>query len=157
MLLVLLRCEGESYGIDAKQIVEVVPFAALSLNEDLQNCCGILMRYGKKVFVVDFTQLTSFRPSKVFFSTRIIIVNLGSEGSYQHIGILAEGVTQTLKLTQPGNILDTGLLKFAKQTIVVNERRIHLIDLQQLSDLLSNANLTQKSITSPLAAATRHD
>lgn len=135
MLLVLLTCEEKWYGIDAKKIVEIVPFAPLKSAENADLKCAVLIRHGIPIPVIDFTYLSLGRPSNALFSTRIIIVRLSCEGTLKKIGVLAEGVTETVKITQPENASQTTMQPFSEQTIVVDGRSIHLVDIPLLSTL----------------------
>ena len=156
MLLVLLTCEEEWYGIDAEKIVEIVPFAALKFAEKADLQCAVLIRHGRPISVIDFTYLTLDRPSNALFSTRIIIVRVSSDGALRKIGILAEGVTETLKIAQPENTSRTSLQPFSEQTVVVEGRSIHLVDIPLLSTLCTvEAFLENIDPTPPMVF--RHD
>lgn len=156
MLLVLLTCEEKWYGIDAKKIVEIVPFAPLKSAENTDLECAVLIRHGRPISVIDFTYLTLGRPSNVLFSTRIIIVRVSSEGTLRKIGILAEGVTETLKIAQPENTPQTSVQPFSEQTFVVEGRSIHLVDTSLLSTLCT-VEESQETVNPTPAIIFQHD
>lgn len=139
MLLVLLASEGEWYGIDAKQIVEVVPYVQLLSVENSRDNIGMLMRHGKAIPIIDFTKIIASRPSKILLSTRIAIISAAFSDAKERIGILAEGLTETMKIVQPQQMPHVNSQDFVEQTIIVEGRSIKLINLFRLCGLRNQA------------------
>ena len=99
MLYVLMTIGGERYGVECSYIVEVIP--AVHLSEPSQGnpavVCGDVNYHGKKIPVVDGGLLLRGRSSHRSLSTRIAIMTILDERDANAIGLLAEGMTETVK------------------------------------------------------------
>jgi chemotaxis-related protein WspB len=106
-LMLLLFCIGENLcAIDTDQIIEILPMVVLrSVQPAPDHIAGVFNYHGKIVPVIDLCRLTRGTPCKICYSTRIIMVNdsrLQDSDSSQllhPIGLIAERVTETLKLS----------------------------------------------------------
>ena len=85
--------------IRAKEVVCVLPRVELSPVAGLpQYLCGQLVYQGHPVPVLDLCQLIQGRPSKVAYSSRIILVSYPHKpGQTTLLGILAERVTNAVR------------------------------------------------------------
>ncbi|NOZ38416.1 MAG: purine-binding chemotaxis protein CheW [Gammaproteobacteria bacterium] len=99
MLLLLFRVGDERYGLEASQIVEVVPLVCLKMIPQSPDYIAGLFDYrGRPVPVIDLCRLGSERSCKVCMTSRIIMLNYGVEnGPRRILGLLAEQVTETVK------------------------------------------------------------
>jgi len=102
MLLLLFEVETNRFGIEASEIVEVIPLVSLKRIPRAPDCiAGVFSHRGQVVPVVDVNALLGERPARSLLSTRIVLVRLpgaGSEGRL--LGILAERATETLSCRQ---------------------------------------------------------
>ena len=98
MLLLIFHVEKERYGLEAKQVVEVVPKVVLKAVPHAPHYVAGLSNYrGNIVPVVDLSALIADTPCKPLLSTRIIFVEyLGENGDEHILGLMAERVTETL-------------------------------------------------------------
>ena len=99
MLLLLFTLGNHRYGIEARQVIEVVPMAELkAIPRAPAYVAGILNFRGSPVPVLDLTQMNQSYPSRVCMSTRIILVSYPAGDGTSHIlGLMAERVTETAK------------------------------------------------------------
>jgi chemotaxis-related protein WspB len=108
MLLLLFQAGACRYGIDACDVVEVIPpVACKSLPNAPSFVAGLVNYRGAVVPVVDLTCLLGGQPSQRRLSTRIILARYGGAGEHV-LGLLAEGVTETVSCreqdSQPSGI-----------------------------------------------------
>lgn len=98
MLLLIFHVEQERYGLESKQVIEVVPKVVLkSVPHAPHYVAGVFNYRGNIVPVVDLSALIADTPCKPLLSTRIILVEyLGADGDKHILGLLAERVTETL-------------------------------------------------------------
>ncbi len=110
MLYLLLRMGTERYALDARRIVEVVPMVDLKpMPHTPAYVAGLFDYRGTLVPVIDLCQLTSGRDCGEFFTTRIVLVDYpGTNDRIHTLGLLAEQVTETLKLNE-AHFQDAGL------------------------------------------------
>lgn len=99
MLLLLFTLGNHRYGLEARQVIEVVPMAELkAIPRAPAYVAGVLNYRGAPVPVLDLTQMNQSYPSRVCMSTRIILVSYPTVGATARIlGLMAERVTETTK------------------------------------------------------------
>lgn len=99
MLLLLFTLGNHRYGLEARQVIEVVPIAELkAIPRAPAYVAGLLNYRGTPVPVLDLTQMNQSYPSRVCMSTRIILVTYPSGDTTSRIlGLMAERVTETVK------------------------------------------------------------
>lgn len=99
MLYVLMTIGEERFGVDSTYIVEVVP--AVHLLAPTQGnptmVCGEVNYHGKRIPVIDGALLLLGQPSLRSLSTRILIIDIPDEKQSSMLGLLAEGMTETVK------------------------------------------------------------
>jgi len=97
-LLLLFSAGGPLYAMESKDVVEVIPRVALRPAVNLPSYVSGLFNYrGVVVPVIDLCFLLHGRPSGQNLSSRIIMVTgPNSAAKDQYIGLLSEGVTDTL-------------------------------------------------------------
>lgn len=98
MLLLLFEVGSDRFGIDASEIVEVIPLVSLKKVPHAPDCVAGVFNYrGQIVPVIDVNALLGERPARSLLSTRIILVKAPDSGSEERLlGILAERATETL-------------------------------------------------------------
>jgi len=94
MLYLLIDAGNDIYAVASASVVEVVPCAALkSAPSAPPAVAGILNFRGRPVPVVDCGILLAGSPSRIRYSTRIILENLVIGGCPRMIGLMGENVT----------------------------------------------------------------
>ncbi|HKV40925.1 MAG TPA: chemotaxis protein CheW [Blastocatellia bacterium] len=104
MLFLLFQIGEDRYAIEAGQIVEVLPMLNVKvIPRAAEGIKGVINYHGVPVPVVDLRQLAMGMPSRQQLTTRIVLVNHIVEGGGQHLlGLLAEGVTGTIRRNESG-------------------------------------------------------
>lgn len=134
MLLLLFRIGDERYGLDASQVVEVVPLVCLKRIPQVPGYIAGLFDYrGLPVPVIDFCHLGGEQTCKLCMTTRIIMVNYGQDtGHRQMLGLLAEQVTETVKQDPKALItsdLSIGEAPWLGDRVKDSEGMLQLIDI----------------------------
>ena len=98
MLLLLFEVGSNRFGIDASEIVEVIPLVSLKNVPHAPDCVAGVFNYrGQIVPVIDVNALLGEKPARSRLSTRIILVKPPKAASGERLlGILAERATETL-------------------------------------------------------------
>jgi chemotaxis-related protein WspB len=98
MMLLMFKVNNDRYGIDVIDVVEVVPCVPLQkLPKSPPNIAGLLNYRGSVIPVIDSSRLLGDSAVKPCLSSRIIMVRSDRMKSCC-IGLLAENVTETLKI-----------------------------------------------------------
>jgi len=102
MLLLQFQAGNDRYGVGVDRIVEVIPMVALRALPHAEAAVAGCFNYrGAIVPVIDGTVLLSGAPSRPLMSTRIILLAYGTpDGASRTLGLLAEGVTETVSCTE---------------------------------------------------------
>ena len=110
MLFLLFQIGNDRYGLEASQVVEVVPLVALKkIPPAPPGVAGILNYHGLLVPVIDLSEMTMGRLSESRLSTRIVLVNYPMDAEKKHIlGLMAEQATETIQLN-PEAFSDAGV------------------------------------------------
>lgn len=98
MLFMQFKISGSSYILEAKDIIEIVPYANLQrIPQAPAYLAGLLNYRGNTVPVVDICFLMSGKPCELKLSSRIAMVNYKAddEGQSVCIGLLIERLTET--------------------------------------------------------------
>ena len=86
---------ADTYAVASDSVVEVVPCAALKSAPSAPHAvAGILNFRGKPVPVVDCGTLLAGHPSRILFSTRIILQRIVIGGRERVLGLMGENVTR---------------------------------------------------------------
>ncbi len=96
MMALLFKVNDDRFGLDVINIVEVIPRVPLqNIPKAPVYVAGLLNYRGSVVPVVDLSQLIDDHSARACLSSRIILVNTGNRG---RVGLLAESVTETVKI-----------------------------------------------------------
>jgi len=99
MLVLLLRIGDQRFGLDARDVLEIVPCVPLLPVPAAPDWIAGLLRHRDGVApVVDLGRLVRGTPVVRALSTRIIVLRRGAAGDDARIGLLAEGVTETTRI-----------------------------------------------------------
>jgi chemotaxis-related protein WspB len=98
MLFLLFEIGGDCYCLEASRVIEVTPMVSFrSLPHAPAYVSGLMNYRGTVTPVIDLSALLGRQPSRSFFSTRIILVDIQGAGKTRPIlGLLAERVTETI-------------------------------------------------------------
>lgn len=114
MLLLLFEVGASRFGIEASEIVEVIPLVSLKKVPHAPGCVSGVFNYrGQVVPVIDVNALLGERPARSLLSTRIILVRLDEADREERLlGMVAERATETLSCRkeefQPAGIMVEG-------------------------------------------------
>jgi len=102
MLLLLFTIGEERYGVEATQVQEVWPLLPLKpVHRTPDYIVGLISSRGEIIPVVDISKLYVNKPASNLISTRIILIKVGGLNGEEHtLGILAEHVTDTIKIDE---------------------------------------------------------
>ena len=108
MLVLLLRIGDQRFGLDARDVLEVVPCVPLLPVPACPDWIAGLLHHRDGIApVVDLGRLIQGAPVARLLSTRIVILRRDTGGDGL-IGLLAEGVTELLQLDE-ARLRDAGL------------------------------------------------
>lgn len=101
-LILLLSTSQARYGLDAREILDVVPMVQLrKLPHAPEYVAGLFSYHGVAVPVVDLCGLTGDAPCRRRMSSRIILLRYpDSSGTARILGLLAERVTATAHVNE---------------------------------------------------------
>ena len=75
MLLLLFQAEGETYGLDTRQILEVAPYPeCTALPHAPVYVAGLATWRGRTVPVIDLSALIAGKAAQPLLSTRLLVV-----------------------------------------------------------------------------------
>lgn len=98
MMLLVFKVNGDRYGINVRDVAEVIPKIPLRrLPAAPATLAGLLNYRGTIVPVIDSARLLSDKDVRECLSSRIIMVR-SEKMKAACVGLLAEGVTETLKI-----------------------------------------------------------
>lgn len=99
MLVLLLRLGDRCFGLDAQDVVAVVPSVPLlPVPSGPVWLAGLLRRRDQLVPVVDLSRLARGVPSAAVLSTRIVVLERRDGDGRDAVGLLAERVTETARI-----------------------------------------------------------
>lgn len=101
MMLLIFHAANNRYGLDAAQVVEIVPaLAPRSVPHAPPEVAGLMDYRGKVVPVLDLSRLLTGASATQRLNTRIILTRLSlPDAAFRLIGLLAERVMQTVKIS----------------------------------------------------------
>ncbi|MGB5959494.1 MAG: chemotaxis protein CheW [Coleofasciculaceae cyanobacterium] len=102
MLMLTFSLGEERYAISARQVVEVISLVKLQkISQAPTYIAGSLNYRGDIIPIIDLCELITKSQYSHKFSTRIIVVNYGSDQQIPYLlGLIAEKVTETLNIKE---------------------------------------------------------
>ena len=99
MLLLTFQAGGQTYGIDARNVIQVTPYPSCTpLPHAPAYIAGLATWRGRTLPVIDLSALLHGTPAAPLLSTRILIVDYPcTEASAQPLGLLVEKAVETIK------------------------------------------------------------
>lgn len=97
MLLLIFEAGNNRYGIEASEVIEVIPVVAFTnIPHAPPYVAGLFNYRGSVVPVIDVQVLLGENPARRLLSTRVIVVRFArAPGAEHQLGLLAEHVTET--------------------------------------------------------------
>ena len=145
MLLLVFHVKEDSYAIDTKNVVEVIPLTHLqSLTGAPDYVAGIFNYRGASVPVIDLCHFFKDENSNRYYNTRMILVNYKLADKNHVLGLIAENVSDVVQkdesqLQSSGMQLETspflGKVVFDKGAMIQNIELDKLLP-DELSTLL---------------------
>ena len=138
MLCLLFNVNNESYAIDVREVIEVIPKVKLrSIPKAPDYVAGLLNYRGDSVPVLDLCRLLHGRNCAAVFGSRIVLVNYPNPHAVPRVlGLLAEQVTDTLQCDvedfRPSTLVHTS----APYLREVTTHRDHLVQRVDVNALL---------------------
>jgi len=112
MLFVTFEVGDDRCALEARRVVEVLPFVELSRGPAAPEAVAGFFRYrGRLVPAVDLCQLLLGRPARAHFSTRLLVVRCRDVTGAEHlVGLIAERATGLMQraprdFSHPGGVL----------------------------------------------------
>ena len=98
-LYILFFAGNNRYALSAMDVIAVVPMAVLqAVPSGPDYLAGNLDYHGDLIPVVDINMLIENKKISLKLSTRILLVNIDTEIGRQAIGLLAEKVTEAVRI-----------------------------------------------------------
>jgi chemotaxis-related protein WspB len=100
MLFLLFQIGRDRYGLEASQIVEIVPLVTLKkIPKSPQGVAGIFNYHGTLVPVIDLGEVATGQFTAPRLSSRLVLVNYPVNAEKQHVlGLMVEMATETIHL-----------------------------------------------------------
>ncbi len=98
MLLVIFQAGGQTYGLDARSVIQVAPFPVCTPLPHAPAYVGGLATWrGLTIPVIDLSALINGTAARPWLSTRLLIVDYALPGGRsQPLGLVAEKVVETV-------------------------------------------------------------
>ena len=137
MMILLFSVSGGKYGINVRDVTEVLPSVALKHFHNVpEYVAGLLNSHGQAVPVIDLTLLMTAQASRNRISSRIVLIDYHHEDETRHLlGLLIEKITETLRIpdnafTHSGVI--TNESPFLGDIAIHNEAMIQVINIRKI-------------------------
>lgn len=136
MLLLLFETSDGRYALDSVHIVEIIPLLKTKKIPSAPAFVkGMINYHGTPVPVFDFCALEGGESSRIYYSTRIILVNYPLDDEEKLVGIIAERVTDVIKcaesnLRSSGILLEKGMLGAGDDSS--EEELVQLFDIKRM-------------------------
>ena len=136
MLVLLFNLGPDRYGIDARQVVEIVPRLHLRHLPNAPDFIAGLFRYrGEIVPVVDLQMLTQHSPCQQRLSTRTVLIHYEVGGRKHILGLMAERVTEVVSIPDK-EIKDSHVslrsAPYLGKVAVENNEMVQLLNLNKI-------------------------
>ena len=98
MLLLTFQAGGQTYGLDARNVIQVAPYpTCTSLSHAPAYVAGLVTWRGRTVPVIDLSALLEGTPARPLLSTRLLVIDYPQpDGSSHPLGLLAEKAVETV-------------------------------------------------------------
>ncbi len=141
MLLLIFQAGGQTYGLDTRKVMEVVPYPFCTpLPHAPVYVAGLASWRGNTVPVIDLPALVSGIPARPLLSTRLLVVDYGAGDGRSHpLGLLAEKAVETILLEETSGEPQKVKIPEAAYLDGTIEHEGRLIQRVALEELLPNS------------------
>jgi len=135
-LHILFYAGDNRYAVAATDVMAIVPMAVLQAYPNGPDyLAGALNYHGESIPVVDMTILLKCKKNVPRLSTRILLVNVDDEDERQTIGILAEKVTEAVRIDDT-QFMQTGVsdnnVEHHEVEVKYNNGILHHLDVMEI-------------------------
>lgn len=137
MLYLLFHVKNESYAVDVRDVIEVVPWVKLrSIPKAPVYVAGLLNYRGESVPVLDLCMLLHNQNCAEVFGSRIVLAKyLDARGAARVLGLLAEQVTETLQCSaeefRPSTLVHTAA-PYLREVMTYRDHLVQRVDVNAL-------------------------
>lgn len=137
MLFLQFKINNNRYILEAKDIIEVVPYANLKrISKAPAYVPGLLNYRGDSIPVIDICLLMSDKPSEAKLSSRIALVNYKyNDGLSACIGLLIEHLTETVRFDE-SDFSDSGITleecPYLGRVIIDDNYIVQMVDIKKI-------------------------
>ena len=98
MLLFTFQAGGQTYGLDARNVIQVAPYPVCTpLPHAPAYVAGLATWRGRTVPVIDLSALIDGTPARPWLSTRLLIIDYAMpDGRVNPLGLVAEKAVETV-------------------------------------------------------------
>lgn len=137
MLTLLFWVDESRYAIDVRSVVEVIPRVELQqVHGTPEIVAGFLNYQGNLVPVIHLSRVLGNNDAEPMLSTRIILVSANPQDAEpQHLGLLAERVTETLDESEVTGTMasaDLSASPYLSKLLLHQQEIIQCLNIQQL-------------------------
>ena len=102
MLLLTFQAGGQTYGLDARNVIQVAPYPTCTpLPHAPAYIAGLVTWRGCTIPVIDLSALLEGTPARPLLSTRLLVIDYPHpNGCSQPLGLLAEKAVETVVLDE---------------------------------------------------------
>jgi len=136
MLFMQFKINDNKYILEARDIIEIVPYANLKrIPKAPAYVAGLLNYRGDSVPVIDICFLMSDKPCEPKLSSRIALVNCKDDSHSICVGLLVEHLTETVRYDE-SDFSDSGVTieesPYLGKVVVDDNRIVQLINIREL-------------------------
>jgi chemotaxis-related protein WspB len=137
MLFLQFKINDNKYILEARDIIEVVPYANLKrILKAPAYVAGLLNYRGNSIPVIDINFLMSDKPCEVKLSSRIALVNYkDGDGLSVCIGLLIEHLTETVRYNE-SDFSDSGVTleesPYLGKVVIDDNRIIQMVNIGEI-------------------------
>ena len=98
MLLLIFQAGGQTYGLDARNVIQVAPYPVCTpLPHAPAYVAGLATWRGRTVPVIDLSALIAGTPARPWLSTRLLVIDYAMPDGRSHpLGLVAEKAVETV-------------------------------------------------------------
>lgn len=137
MLFLQFKINDNRYILEARDIIEIVPYANLQqIPKAPAYVAGLLNYRGDSVPVIDICFLMSDKPCEAKLSSRIALVNYhGDDGRSACIGLLIEHLTETVRYNED-DFSDSGVTleesPYLGKVVIDDNRIVQMVNISEI-------------------------
>ena len=133
MLYLVIEIDGECYGLNALSVTEVTPLVELEqIHEGPDFLAGLLNYRGRPVPVLDLRKMIKQKSCERRYCTRIVIVEYPRKGRALTLGLMAQKVVRSIRVTQEFTPMELRNAPYLGGAVVERGRILHCLTLDKI-------------------------